>query len=236
ITVEKVDEETVKLSTEEPYLQLPAIVTNPALGIVNSELAQENGATTDNDDEAEEFFNSASAGSGPYMIDSLDITSQVVLVPNPEYDGEYTPEFERVVVRNVSESSTQLINLQGGDSNLAVDLNGDQVESLGEGLKVTSQPSAPAMFLLINPSTEDAGAHTRGFARVGVRPASGSSPQLINLQGGDSNLAVDLNGDQVESLGEGLKVTSQPSAQAMFLLINQSEEVGGDTANPDFAE
>src|SRR5690625_369644 len=131
ITVEKVDEQTVKLSTEEPYLQLPAIVTNPALGIVNSELAQENGATTDNDDDAEEFFNSTSAGSGPYMIDSLDITSQVVLVPNPEYDGEYTPEFERIVVRNVSESSTQLINLQGGDSNLRSEEHTSELQSRG---------------------------------------------------------------------------------------------------------
>ena len=196
ITVEKIDEQTVKLSTEEPYLQLPAIVTNPALGIVNSELAQENGATTDNDDDAEEFFNSTSAGSGPYMIDSLDITSQVVLVPNPEYDGEYTPEFERIVVRNVSESSTQLINLQGGDSNLAVDLNGDQVESLGEGLKVTSQPSAQAMFLLINQS-EEVGGDTANpdfaeavryaldygslveLAGVGAEPATGVIPPLF---------------------------------------------------------
>src|SRR5699024_8668701 len=147
-------------------------------------------------DEAEEFFNSASAGSGPYMIDSLVITSQVVLVPNPEYDGEYTPEFERVVVRNVSESSTQLINLQGGDSNLAVDLNGDQVESLGEGLKVTSQPSAQAMFLLINPSEEvggdtanpafaDAVRYTFDYdslvelAGVGAEPATGVIPPLF---------------------------------------------------------
>src|SRR5690625_900018 len=68
ITVEKVDEETVKLSTEEPYLQLPATVTNPALGIVNSELAQENGATTDNDDEAEERSESTRLNSSHVAI------------------------------------------------------------------------------------------------------------------------------------------------------------------------
>lgn len=158
ITVEKVDDLTVTLSTETPSLQLPAIVTNPALSILNSEVVTENGGTTDTEDDAESFLNSTSVGSGPYLLDAMDITTQAVLVPNPEYNGDYAPAYERIVVRNVSESATQLINLQGGDSNLAVDLNGDQVAGLAEDFSVTSEPSAETIFLLINQDDEVGGA------------------------------------------------------------------------------
>ncbi|MDN6330795.1 MAG: ABC transporter substrate-binding protein, partial [Brachybacterium sp.] len=98
ITVEKVDDMTITLTTEDPSLELPAIVTNPALSILNSELVQDNGGTTGDDDAAEDFLGSASAGSGPYLLDSMDITSRAVLVPNPEYNGEYAPGFERIVI------------------------------------------------------------------------------------------------------------------------------------------
>lgn len=150
ITVEKIDDTTVVLRTEEPSLQLPSIVTNPSLSILNAEEVEANGGATDTSDGAQEFLDGASAGSGPYMLDSLDLTTQVVLVENPEYNGPVEAAYDKIVVRNVTESATQLINLQGGDSNVALDLSGDQVGSLGDGFTVDSVPSAETIFLLIN--------------------------------------------------------------------------------------
>ncbi|MCR2825883.1 ABC transporter substrate-binding protein, partial [Microbacterium sp. zg.Y909] len=80
ITVEKVDDATVVLKTEKPSLQLPAIVTNPSLSILNAEEVEANGGATDTTDAAQTFLDGASAGSGPYLLDSLDLTTQVVLV------------------------------------------------------------------------------------------------------------------------------------------------------------
>lgn len=154
IEVEKVDESTVRLTTETPSLKVPALMTNPSLAILNSKLVQENGGTTDDSDAAEAFLNGTSAGSGPYVIDSLDFESQVVLVENEHYNGRETPDFDRVVIRSVSESATQKMNLEGGDSHVAVDLNGDQIASLGDGFTVNSTPSAQTIFLLLN---QDAG-------------------------------------------------------------------------------
>lgn len=150
IEIEKVDDMTVRITTEEPYLQLPAIVTNPALSILNSEAVEENGGTTDDSDEAEEFLNGTSVGSGPYQLETFDLTSQVVLVPNDEYNGDQPAQFERVVIRNVSEAATQLTNLRGGDSHLALDLSGDQVAELGEDFDITAGPGAQTIFLLVN--------------------------------------------------------------------------------------
>ncbi len=154
ITVEKVDDLTVRLSTENPSLQLPALMANPSLAIVNSEEVAANGGTTDGEDDAQSFLDNNSAGSGPYVLDSLDLTSQVVLTRNENYNGPAQPEFERVVIRNVSESATQLINLQGGDSHVAVDLSGDQVAELGEEHTVNSAASSQTIFLLINQNEE----------------------------------------------------------------------------------
>ena len=154
ISVEKVDEFTVRLTTENASLQLPALMANPSLAIVNSEEVIDNGGTTDGDDDAQGYLDNGSAGSGPYELDTLDLTSQVVLTRNENYNGPAEAEFDRVVIRNVSESATQLINLQGEDSHVAVDLSGDQVADLDEGFTVNSEPSAQTIFLLINQNEE----------------------------------------------------------------------------------
>jgi peptide/nickel transport system substrate-binding protein len=157
VTIEKVDDRTIRFTTETPLLQLPAILANPALGIVNADVVQENGGSADGSDSAQSFLDGESAGSGPFVLDTLDLTSQVVLTKNPEYTGDEEPAYDRVVVRNVSESATQLINLQGGDTMVAMDLNGDQVEGIGDGFTVESVPSGQTIFLLLNQSEDVAG-------------------------------------------------------------------------------
>ncbi|MFS0853492.1 ABC transporter substrate-binding protein [Microbacterium sp. 179-I 3D4 NHS] len=150
VTIAEVDEKTISFTTETPLLQLPAILANPALGIVNSDVVMENGGATDGSDSAQKFLDGESAGSGPFVLDTLDLSSQVVLTKNDEYNGDEESEYSRVVVRNVSESATQLANLKGGDSMVAMDLNGDQVAGLGDGLSVESVPSGQTIFLLLN--------------------------------------------------------------------------------------
>jgi peptide/nickel transport system substrate-binding protein len=157
ITIEKVDDATVRFTSETPLLQLPAILANPALGIVNAEVVEENGGTVDGSDSAQSFLDGESAGSGPFILDTLDLSSQVVLTKNPEYTGDEEPAYDRVVIRNVTESATQLINLQGGDTMVAMDLNGDQVEGLADGFTVDSVPSGQTIFLLLNQSSDVSG-------------------------------------------------------------------------------
>lgn len=150
ITVSKVDEKTVKFSSEVPLLQLPAILANPALGIVNSVVVEKNGGSTTGTDSAQSYLDGASAGSGPFVLESLDLTSQIVLAKNENYNGDETAAYDRVVIRNVSESATQQINLRGGDTMVALDLNGDQVSQLGTDFTVDSVPSGQTIFLLVN--------------------------------------------------------------------------------------
>lgn len=158
IVVEEVDEKTITFTTETPMLQLPAILANPALGIVNSDVVIENGGTTDGADTAQAFLDGESAGSGPFVLDTLDLSSQIVLTKSEEYNGDEDSAYDRVVIRNVTESATQLANLKGGDTMVALDLNGDQVATLGDDLNVDSVPSGQTIFLLLNQNPDNAGA------------------------------------------------------------------------------
>ncbi|WP_213816014.1 ABC transporter substrate-binding protein [Glaciihabitans sp. dw_435] len=153
VTVTKKDDKTVILTSATSNPALPFILPNPSLSILNSKVVIANGGTTDEKDSAEAYLNANSAGSGPYVLDTLDLTSQVVLTTNPKYSGDDKPTYSRVVLRNV-ESATQKINIEGGDSQVALDLSGDQASGLGSGITVASTPSANVIFLLLNQNSK----------------------------------------------------------------------------------
>ncbi len=153
VTVAKKDDKTVVLTSAKPNPALPYILPSPALSILNSKVVKANGGTTDDKDGAEKYLNSASAGSGPYMLSSLNVTSQAKIVVNPKFNGETKPTYDTIVVRNVP-SATQTLNVQKGDSQVALDLSGDQVQGLGDKLTVVTGPSAFTVFLLLNQSPE----------------------------------------------------------------------------------
>ena len=149
VTVEKTSDTTLTLTSAEPNPALPYILPNPALGVLSAKIVTENGGTTDADDDAESFLNTESAGSGPYMLESFDAASQVVLTKNPNYAGE-APGYDRVVLRNV-QGPTQKLNIQAGESQVALDLNPDQVAELdGSDVTVISDASRYMIFLLLN--------------------------------------------------------------------------------------
>ncbi|WP_295013552.1 ABC transporter substrate-binding protein [uncultured Microbacterium sp.] len=189
ITVAKVDDKTVKLTTKTPSLQLPAIVTNPSLAILNSKEVAKHGGKTDTSDAAKSWLDANSAGSGPYKLQTLDLTQQVVLVKNDKYDGEDKAGYDKIVVRNISQSSTQLTNLKGGDSNVAVDLSGDQVKNLGSGFTVDSAPSAETLFLLVNQDKNVGGVTANPKFAEAVRYAL-DYDKLLELAGSGSEQAT----------------------------------------------
>ncbi|MCT9930223.1 ABC transporter substrate-binding protein [Planotetraspora sp. A-T 1434] len=149
VEIAKTDETTITLTSKTPNPALPFILPNPALGILNSKVAKEHGATTDTADKAEQYLNSASAGSGPYTIESLNVSSEVVLKRNAKYWGARKPVYDKVVIRNV-QAATQKLNVQRGDSQVALDLSGDQLAGISGGLQVTKTASANVVFLLAN--------------------------------------------------------------------------------------
>ncbi|MCS4275474.1 peptide/nickel transport system substrate-binding protein [Mycetocola sp. BIGb0189] len=149
ITVAKTGDDTLTLTSAEPNPALPFILPNPALSVVNKKVVEANGGSDTESDKAEAFLNKTSAGSGPYKLESFDAAKQVVLTANPEYNGP-KPAYSRVVLRNVA-GPTQKLNVEKGESQVALDLNPDQVAELaGSKVKITSDPSRYMIFLLLN--------------------------------------------------------------------------------------
>jgi peptide/nickel transport system substrate-binding protein len=150
VKVTKKDAKTVVLTSATPNAALPYILPNPSLSILNSKVVKANGGTTDAKDAAEKYLNGASAGSGPLMLKTMDVSSKVTLVANPKYNGSTKPGYGTVVIRNVK-AATQKLNVQKGDSQVALDLSGDQVTGLAsDKLTVASGASAFTIFLLLN--------------------------------------------------------------------------------------
>ncbi|SDJ84517.1 peptide/nickel transport system substrate-binding protein [Nonomuraea maritima] len=186
VDVAKTDDSTITLTSKTANPTLPFILPNPALGIINSKLAQQHGATTDPQDKAEQYLNSSSAGSGPYQIESFNVSSQVTLKANPAYHGT-KPAYDRVVIRNV-EAATQKLNVSRGDSQIALNLSGDQVAGMPATLQVTKTPSANVIFLLANQDSAVSGTTTNAKFVEAVRKGVDYAG-LLELAGEGSALA-----------------------------------------------
>lgn len=135
------EEGVVVVTTETPNPNVPTILAMPATGIVNSEVAQENGATDGPDaaeaDSATTFLDGESAGSGPYVLDSFDPASEIVLTANPEYWGE-APAYDRVVIQNVEAQNQKMSVERAGKDYVALDLSGRMLDDLDDSLQVSS--------------------------------------------------------------------------------------------------
>ncbi|MHB8689363.1 MAG: ABC transporter substrate-binding protein [Candidatus Dormibacteraceae bacterium] len=154
VTVTAADPNTVVLTSSDPNGAIPYYVTDPIFSILNSAVVKQHGGTdaadADKTDQAENFLNQTSAGSGPYVYESISFTSQIVLKANPNYWGQ-RPVYSRVVIRNVQPPS-QRINVQSGDSQMALDLSPTQAVGLENKLQVVSATSPWIYYLGLNAS------------------------------------------------------------------------------------
>ena len=154
VTVSAPDASTVVLTSQDPNPAIPFIIPNPALGIVNSKLVKAHGGTdqpgADKADQAESFLNGQSAGTGPYTLKSFSTTSEVDLTANPNYWGP-KPYYNTVVVRNI-QAPAQLINIQKGKDEVALDLSPDQASTLSgsNSVQVKAIPGPNVFFLFSN--------------------------------------------------------------------------------------
>lgn len=152
VTVAKTNATTVTLTSRTANPGLPFRLTNPALGVVSRMMVRTKGGTADTTDGAAEALNTSSAGSGPYQLQAAQPGRQITLVRNPRYGGP-RPAFEHVVLRNVP-PHTQQLNVQGGDSSIALDLTSAQASTLSTtNVRLTRRPSPTVVFLLLNQRT-----------------------------------------------------------------------------------
>jgi peptide/nickel transport system substrate-binding protein len=136
----------VVLSTKTPDAEIPEIVTNPSLGVLESSLVQSYGGTdapnAAKTDTAETWLNGSSAGSGPYEISSWKANGPVELVANQNYWGP-TPKYQTVIIQNVRPEQ-QRRDVERGAAQVALDLSPGQAKSITNA-RVTYETSTFAV-------------------------------------------------------------------------------------------
>src|SRR6266568_1354623 len=146
ITATSPNADTVVLTSTTPNTAIPAILTNPALAIVDAKKVQaaggSDGSGAAKSDKAETALNTTSEGSGPYTLTSYSTTTQVVLTANPGYWGP-KPKYGKIVIRNV-EASVQKLDVLKGESQIAVDLSPTQAQGMS-GVQIVNGAS-PNLF------------------------------------------------------------------------------------------
>lgn len=160
LTVTQPTPDSVLVESPDPAPQLVDLLGHPSLGVVNKTRLLGMGGSTDPADAAEAFLNASSQGSGPYLIETWDPGTQVVLRYNPVWNGQ-PPRFRRVVLRNATVAD-QLANLRSGESDMALDLGATQIAELDAAqLVLGTAASTSTLNLYLN-------------ARPGLNPWTGN--------------------------------------------------------------
>jgi peptide/nickel transport system substrate-binding protein len=151
ITATAPNASTVVLTSSTPNTAIPAILTNPSLGIVDEKKVVAAGgsdaANAATADKAETALNTTSEGSGPYTLTSYSTTTQVVLTANPNYWGP-KPKYHEIVIRNV-QANVQKLDVLKDESQIAVDLSPAQAQGMS-GVQIVNGASPNLFFLLTN--------------------------------------------------------------------------------------
>jgi len=146
---------TVVLRLKAPQPSILPILSSPALGIVDSKLMLEHGADAGPDaktkDQAEPYLMGHSAGTGAFVLASYAPNQEVVLVRNPQH-WRGPAALERVVIRNISEATTEALQLARGDLDIAVGIDEQNAETLRRvpGVTIRESPMAASFVFMVN--------------------------------------------------------------------------------------
>ena len=91
--------------------------------------------STGSSDQGHQWLQSNAAGTGPYMLQSVEPGTQAVLVRNPNYWGGWKPnQFKKVIIQQIPDGSSRREALQTGAIDMAVNSENaqDTVAVLGD--------------------------------------------------------------------------------------------------------
>ena len=139
----------VYIEMDKPYSpQLVLSCMAYISGVVNPEVTE---ANAKDGDMGGEYLNDQSAGSGPYILKEWTRNERLVLERNPNYWGE-PAEIERIILIDIPESSSQLVQLKGGSIDLAWNLEYEQIPDVEgtEGLYTITSPLFKQIYFAMN--------------------------------------------------------------------------------------
>lgn len=220
-TIDTPDAQTVKVTLSQPNSAFLAQVNASYLGIVNSKLAEKNGATADPaTDKAEEWFLANSAGSGPFELESYKNGEELRLKRNDNYWGAKKAAFPEVVLKETPDAVTQRQQLEAGSVDIAMQISNDAAKGMGgNGVTVEQVPSFNFVYLALSPGAKG-GEQLSPKVREAIRLAL-DYPGLIDATVGGAGKAQPSPIPNGFAGTEGLAEPKQDVEKAKALLAEE---------------
>jgi peptide/nickel transport system substrate-binding protein len=185
-----VDDTTLEIKLLAPNAALKAVLTSLPLSVMDSKVAMENGGVAeegaDQSDKLTDWLNEGnSVGTGPYLLTGWDITSEITIEANPDYWGD-PAGFDRIIFRNVADSSTQLQLLETGEADMAFAADPDKMQQIldNPGLQLIEGPSLAYEYLALHTGEDVGGPLAKKEARQAIAHAIDYQGIIDGLMGG----------------------------------------------------
>lgn len=154
-SVDTPDDKTVVLNLTQPDAGILAKLAYVSFAVLDSAVVKENGGTDAADavtaDTAQSYLDSASAGSGMYILTSYTPDAEFVLEKNPNYWGEAT-NVDKYIVQIQPDANTQMMTLANGDLDIAMNMTDDTMAELEgtDGIGMINGATNTVGFVMMN--------------------------------------------------------------------------------------
>jgi peptide/nickel transport system substrate-binding protein len=189
-SVTAVDATTLEIKLLSPNAALAAVLTSLPFSVTDSKAAQENGGVAeegaDANDKLTDWLNAGnSIGTGPYRLIQWDIAGEIIIEANPDYWGD-APGLDRIIFRNVTDSSTQVQLLETGEADLAFAVDPDKIQQVldNPGLQLLEGPSLAYEYVAMHTQEEVGGPLAKKEARQAIARAIDYNGIIDGLMGG----------------------------------------------------
>ncbi len=149
-TIKLIDDMTFSITTDAKYAT--SFVLNCLTSTIGGIVDQKTVMTNEVDgDMGNSWLKTNTAGSGAYTLLSWKPNESLTLQANPDfYLGK--PHMDKVIVRHISESSTQRLLLEKGDIDIARNLNPQDIAGIqkSEGVTIDSDLRGRIMYISFN--------------------------------------------------------------------------------------
>jgi peptide/nickel transport system substrate-binding protein len=151
-TVEKIDDYTVKVTTDGPK-PLLLVTMHDFWSIIPNEYIEEVGV---------DGFQEHPIGTGPFMFVEWVKGDHITFEANPNYWREGLPKVETLIFRPIPESSTRVAAIQTDEIDIVQRLSAEEAQGLlGEpGVRVVKYPVARIFYVAFNNLTTGVGLPT----------------------------------------------------------------------------
>lgn len=174
--IETPDDKTVVFHLNQPDSAILSKLCYSSLAVLDSAVVKENGGTDAEDassaDTAQTYLDSASAGSGMYILTGYTPDEEVILEKNPNYWGTST-NVDKYILKIQPDANTQMMTLSTGDIDVALNLTDDTMDELtaAENVEIVDGTTKMIGFVMMNMNEEYGGPVSDPTVQKAIRKA-----------------------------------------------------------------